>query len=938
MATSPNPAWRQRALVVAASLLLSSVALAQPPAKSNAPAKSAPPQKAPPQMYDPPAPYVPTSMLAAPEGFEISVWSQTPMFRQPSNMDIDVDGRVWVTEAYNYRRHMGKDPEGDRVMILEDTDGDGKADKSSVFVQDKELLAPLGIAVIDNKIYVSCTPDIIVYTDVNRDRKFDPAVDKREVLLTGFDGRNHDHSLHSVTQGPDGKLYFNHGNAGALFTDKSGKTFRNGSFYDPEKSGGGIATNKERPPEYSGQKSDDGHVYVGGTAFRMNADGTNVEAIGYNFRNSYEQTVTSFGDVFNNDNDDPPASRTSFLMEYGNVGFTSRDGKRQWRADLRPGQSIATAEWRQDDPGVIPVGDVYGNGAPTGIVFYEGDAFGEKWRGALLSCETSRNVVFGYFPKAEGAGYKLERFQFLTSNKDQVLGGIDGMRGQLTADSLKTWFRPSDIAVAPDGSIFVADWFDPRTGGHAALDKTFSGTIYRLTPKGKKLTTPKIDLKTVAGQVEALKSPAVNVRALGFNALKTAGAASVTPVAALLNDANPYVRGRAVHLLAHLGPQGIAKVEEQLKNGDPMMRIAAYRALRRATNSLGMPSGSDATLPAKILAHAKTLAIDSNAAVRREVALSLRDVPLAQAKDLLLTLAKGYDGTDRAYLEAWGIGAKGKEKEIYAALAASAPGTDAAKWPASYANLIWRLTPTGAEKDFAARAAATTLPEKDRVAAVTALGFIPTKASADALIDLAKKATGMVKNHATWWLLNYKEINWKGMGLDAALKESGIYDPETAAVAPIVVPEPTPTKLPSAAEIAKLKGDPAKGATTAQACLLCHRIGDKGIDYGPALTGFAKGQTPEVVINAIVNPSAEIAHGFDGSQITLRDGGQVHGLVLSNGDPIVVISSGGLTQMIPASKTRGRPANLGRSLMLSADQLGLSAQDVADIAAYLKTQ
>lgn len=937
MATFPNPAWRPR-ILVAASLLLSSVVFAQPPAKSEAPAKSAPPQKAPPQMYDPPAPYVPTSMLAVPEGFEISVWSQTPMFRQPSNMDVDIDGRVWVTEAYNYRRHKGKDPAGDRVMVLEDTDGDGKADKSSVFVQDPDLLAPLGIAVIDNKIYVSCAPSIFVYTDVNRDRKFDPAVDKREILLTGFDGGNHDHSLHSVTQGPDGKLYFNHGNAGALFTDKSGKTFRDGSFYDPEKSGGGIATNKERPPEYSGQKSDDGHVYVGGTAFRMNPDGTNAEAIGYNFRNSYEQTITSFGDVFQNDNDDPPASRTSFLMEYGNVGFTSRDGKRQWRADLRPGQNIATAEWRQDDPGVIPVGDVYGNGAPTGIVFYEGDAFGDKWRGALLSCETSRNVVLGYFPKAEGAGYKLERFQFLTSNKDQVLGGIDGMRGQLTADSLKTWFRPSDIAVAPDGSIFVADWFDPRTGGHAALDNTFSGTIYRLTPKGKKLTTPKIDLKTVAGQVEALKSPAVNVRALGFNALKAAGATSVAPVSALLNDKNPYIRGRAIHLLAHLGPQGIAKVEEQLKSGDPMIRITAYRALRRATNSLGMPSGTDATLPGKILTHAKTLAIDSNAAVRREVALSLRDVPLAQSKDILLTLAKGYDGSDRAYLEAWGIGAKGKEKEIYAALAATAPGADAAKWPASYANLIWRLTPEGAEKSFAARAAATALPEKDRVAAVTALGFIPTKASADALIDLAKNASGMVKNHATWWLLNYKDLNWKGQGLDAALKSSGIYDPDTAAVAPIVVPEPTPTKLPSAAEIAKLKGDATKGATTAQACLLCHRIGDKGIDYGPALTGFAKGQTPEVVINAIVNPSAEIAHGFDGSQVNLRDGGQVHGLVLSGGDPLVVISSGGLTQMIPASKTRGRPQNLGRSLMLSADQLGLSAQDVADIAEYLKTQ
>ncbi|HEY1107544.1 MAG TPA: hypothetical protein VGE76_02890, partial [Opitutaceae bacterium] len=63
MATSPNPAWRPRVLVVAASLLLTSFAFAQPPAKS------APPQKAPPQMYAPPAPYVPTSLLSVPEGF-----------------------------------------------------------------------------------------------------------------------------------------------------------------------------------------------------------------------------------------------------------------------------------------------------------------------------------------------------------------------------------------------------------------------------------------------------------------------------------------------------------------------------------------------------------------------------------------------------------------------------------------------------------------------------------------------------------------------------------------------------------------------------------------------------------------------------------------------------------------------------------------------------
>jgi hypothetical protein len=71
--------------------------------------------------------------------------------------------------------------------------------------------------------------------------------------------------------------------------------------------------------------------------------------------------------MYLNDNDDPPACRVSHLIEGGSFGFFSADGKRQWRADKRPGQTIPTAEWRQDDPGSIPAGDVYGGGAPTGM-------------------------------------------------------------------------------------------------------------------------------------------------------------------------------------------------------------------------------------------------------------------------------------------------------------------------------------------------------------------------------------------------------------------------------------------------------------------------------------------------------------------------------------------------------------------------------------------
>ena len=142
-------------------------------------------------------------------------------------------------------RSAGKDPEGDRVIILEDTNGDGVADKTSVFVQEPALLAPLGIAVIDNKIIVSCAPDIIVYTDVDRDGKFDARIDKREVLLTGFGVQDSHLFPHQFTRAPWGWFWLAQGafNSGKVTSTKGDVTdfpntrmarFRpDGSFFEP---------------------------------------------------------------------------------------------------------------------------------------------------------------------------------------------------------------------------------------------------------------------------------------------------------------------------------------------------------------------------------------------------------------------------------------------------------------------------------------------------------------------------------------------------------------------------------------------------------------------------------------------------------------------------------------------------------------------------------
>ena len=570
--------------------------------------------------------YLPADRFTVPDDLEVTVWATTPLFHNPTNFDIDHAGRVWVAEGVNYRLFQDvpqidlKHPKGDRVVVVEDSDQDGKADTSWTFVQDKDLVAPLGVAVIDNKIVVSAPPDLLVYTDVNRNLRFD-AGDTKERFLSGFGGKDHDHSLHSVTVGPDGEWYFNTGNAGThIVTDKSGFTVRAGSPYrgGSPSMGGSHALRGGR----TGLVSDDGHIYIGGLAFRIRPDGTGMQVIGHNFRNSYEETVDSFGNVFHNDNDDPPASRTTWLMEYGNLGFVSEDGTRTWQADQRPGQSIPDAEWRQHDPGTIPAGDVYGSGGPTGIVLYENGPMADKYRGLLLSCESGARVIYGYYPKPKGAGFELERFDFFKPIPHED----------------ETYFRPTDVAVGPDGAIYVSDWFDKKIGSHLMRDPGANGTIYRIAPKGKTLRTPQLDLSTTAGQIAALRSPAHNVRYLGFAKLRNAGAASIPAVSALLADPEPYMQARGIWLLSKLGPKGIALVENQLTHNDPEIRITAFRALRRIDH--------------KHLEHAAKLAKDPAPRVRREVALAMRNLSLGQSRDILLEIARGFDGQDRWYLEA----------------------------------------------------------------------------------------------------------------------------------------------------------------------------------------------------------------------------------------------------------------------------------------------
>ena len=139
--------------------------------------------------------------MKVPKGFTVELVASEPDLVNPVAMTFDEKGRIWVTESLEYPR---KQPGAgqDRIKVLEDTDGDGKADKFSIFAEGLNI--PSGIAVGHGGVWVANSPDILFYPDADRDAKPDG---EPQVVVTGF-GRDDTHELpNSFTWGPDGWLY-----------------------------------------------------------------------------------------------------------------------------------------------------------------------------------------------------------------------------------------------------------------------------------------------------------------------------------------------------------------------------------------------------------------------------------------------------------------------------------------------------------------------------------------------------------------------------------------------------------------------------------------------------------------------------------------------------------------------------------------------------------
>ena len=630
--------------------------------------------------------------LEVADGLEVTLFASEPQVVNPANMDIDHRGRVWVTEGANYRlwQKWGKlRPGGDRIMILEDTDLDGVADKETVFYQGDDVNTALGICVLGNKVIVSCSPQVLMLTDTDGDDK----ADKKEVLFSNIKGVDHDHGVHAFTFGPDGRLYFNFGNDGKQISDKDGNPIK-----DPQ---GNIIADNRKP-------------YQQGMVFRCYPDLSGFEVLGNNFRNNYEVSVDSFGTLWQSDNDDDGnrAVRINFVMEYGNYGYRDEVTGKGWREERTNWEEeIPLRHWHLNDPGVVPNLLQTGAGSPTGILVYEGNLLPKPFRGQMIHSDAGPRAVRAYPVKKSGAGYSARIENILTSED--------------------TWYRPSDVCVAPDGALFISDWNDAGVGGHNMADRTLegmSGRIYRVAPKGNQPKLPKYRFNRTAGAIRALKSPNLETRYLGWTSLNKMQGDAEEALVKVWESKNQRFRSRALHLLARIKGKTTKYVQAALADKNPNIRIAALRIAREQKLEL-------VSLVSKLVN-------DPSPQVRRECTIALRHEPSALGAQLWAELASQHNGEDRWYLEALGIGAQGQEDRYFSAWLAKV-GDD---WNNSAGrDIVWRSRSAKAPALLVKILGDKSVPETEKARYFRALDFIEGPEKDEALVELLTGDLGDLK-------------------------------------------------------------------------------------------------------------------------------------------------------------------------------------------------
>jgi putative membrane-bound dehydrogenase-like protein len=448
--------------------------------------------------------------LRSAPGFEVALYSDHDLANDLYAMTIDARGRVAVTSR-------------GWVKVLEDSDGDGRADRASVYAETRT--GGMGLCFDGADLYFTGDGCLSRYVDADGDGRADGPPERLLPLAFG------EHGGHAMRKGPDGWWYVVGGNDAGI-TDAHASLERS----------------PVRHPE-------------NGAILRLPPDGKGSEVVAHGFRNPYDFDFNDAGDIFTYDSD---CERDFFLPWYTptRIYHVAHGQQHGWRLN----GYLRSFARRSDFPDAVEVLWPVGRGSPTGVTVYRHRRFPDHYRGGLFALDWTFGKVY-FFPLApDGATY---------STRSEVFLEPVGAEG----------FAPVDVAVAPDGALFIA------VGGRRTR-----GAVYRVDWMG-------------AASAPSPRGPANEVEA----------------VLTAPQPLDAWSRAAWMPLARKIGPEAFASAVED----GSRPQAARVRAVEVLTELFG-------GLPANV---AKAAATASDPLVRERAAWSIGRAPREGAVSLLAVLA-----------------------------------------------------------------------------------------------------------------------------------------------------------------------------------------------------------------------------------------------------------------------------------------------------------
>ncbi len=929
-------------------------------------------------------------------GFQVELVAAEPMVMDPIAFAWGPDGKFWVVEMGDYPLGTdGKGKHGGRVRFLEDADGDGRFEKSTVFLD--ELGYPTGVMPWRKGVLVTCAPEIFYAEDTDGDGK----ADKKEVLFSGFAQGNQQHRVNGLVWGLDGWVYGANGDSGGMIT--SAKT---------------------------GAK-----VGIGGRDFRIRPDTGEIDPV--TGQTQFGRSRDDWGNWFGCNNSNP---MYQFVLPDHYIRRNPHVPAPDPRVNVSvvPGASpvfpISRTLERFNDPNTAN----RFTSACSAIV-YRDDLFGPAFEGNTFVSEPVHNLIHREVMSPRGVTFTSRR-------------APDEQTSEFLASS-DNWFRPTMIQTGPDGALWIADMYrlviehpewipkewQERLDLRAGHDK---GRIYRVFPVGKKpRPIPRFDKFDTVELVAALDSPSGWQRDMAHMMLVWKNDVAAAPFLRQLIKFSdrPTARLQALCALDGLGLLLDPLLFRALNDEHPGVRRHAVRLaeLRLADNDW---------LSSWVL----RLAADLDAQVRMQVAFSLGEWDDARAGQALGQIALR-DSDDVFITAAVASSATRHAAEILAAVSAPREPAEGDSGPPT--ELIERLVGQIAAQDDAAAlgrslAAITRLPKNGQpepwqVAAVAGVvdaldrrgkslaelakgGDAELKSAVARLAELVRESRVIAADAAATTPDRVAAVRLVGRGPDRSPSDletiAGLLSPQTpgelqeAAVAAAArlrdlhVPERLLDGWPShgprvrsavldtllgrdpwwvtlldrieagkvpAAEIdaihrqrmldhkssvvrdraaplfdrpsdesrrrvmgeylgvVKLAGDRERGVDVfKKTCAPCHRVGGVGHEIGPDLGAMAN-RSPEFFLAAILDPNRAVETRYLSFLVATRDGRIFTGMLASEtGNSVTLAAQEGKRETLLRTEIESLQST-GKSLMPDGMERDIPPQAMADLFAFL---